>query len=499
MLLRPPMEVDAIYDPIRVSQPLGLMYIASHVRRQLLSVSLLDCFMEGEKNKTLRHSATSYDEFRQEVMKDFNNLTPKQFVEKHDTFDKNGINRRHIVRIGLEDEEIFDRISSESPTHIGISMISTSSHNTVVNLATKIRKRFADIKIMVGGAHATHAYEQILNDAQGSINHCILGDGQKTTVELLRRTTPKSGIAYIDHGTIINLKERSRMDFADFGLIENDFLHRNHLPIPATHTYDTQDRPYFDFMFSRGCEKSCEFCVAGTKNYGFIKSSMETIDTQLSNLVQHGYKEIVIQDDDLLRDKEHFKTILKLLKKHNLYWQDNGGVAIEDINEDIVQAILENNMCRALYIPINPRSRKVTRASKLLTITKNEGKPHLLKKLRKSGIYIYTSCIFGNGHQSSDDIDHEIESYKSLLNEGVVDQVLTFAVSHLPGTDNYRHFSNLIVDQNDWQGYSIFVPHANTYHMNVRQVQEAVVKANQEFNKLQNTAKPWGSAFPKFK
>ncbi len=495
MLVKPPIHADAVFDPIRTTQPLGLWYIGSYLKEKGHDVTILDTVMEGMDNKTMLTSETDYETFSEQKHLDLESLTAEEFVDKYSPHSSGEVSRE-IVRVGLSDGEILERIKEEDPEYVGISVFATCNHTPSIELAKLIKENFPDIKIIAGGSHATDMAEKILRDSDSSIDFCVKGDGQYVLEEIVQGLNPETGVAYLDNGKYVDKGEFRRIKMDEFSMLDSSLLENIVLPMPATHTQDTNGRKYVDVMFSRGCKKRCEYCVAGSKKYGFDPLSLDKVEDQLIELKEAGYEELVLQDDDLLRDKEHFFGVLDLIQKHKLNWQDNGGIAIEDLDEEVIDKIIDNGLCNSLYVPFNPRNYKVNQAAGYAT-SHHHKKIERLKRLRESGIYVYTSGIFGTDVQTKEDVNSEIETYKNIIREGYVDQALVFSVSHLPSTKNHELFGDDIINPDDFLGYSIFVPHAKTGTMSVKDVEVAVVKANQEYNGIQKHARDWGSSFPK--
>lgn len=495
MLIKPPMHADAVFDPIRTTQPLGLWYIGSYLKEKGYDVTILDTVMEGIENKIMLNSTVKYEDFQRQKTKDLENLTAEDFVSIYSPHFANGTVNRQVVRVGLSDEEIIKRIRDEKPDYIGLSFFATCNHNPSIELAKLIKLYFPNIKIIAGGSHATDMSETVLRDSEGSIDFCVKGDGQYVLEDIVNGKIPQNGVAFLYNRELVDMGESRRMRMDEFSRLNPSLLEHIVLPMPATHTQNTQGRKYVDVMFSRGCKKRCEYCVAGSKKYGFDPLILNKVDNQLKILKEASYEELVLQDDDLLRDKQHFFRVLNLIKKHGFKWQDNGGVAIEDLDKEVVDKILENGMCHSLYVPFNPRSYKINQAASFAT-SHYQGNVEQLKKLRDSGIYVYTSGIFGTDVQTQKDVDSEISTYKDLIKNGYIDQALVFAVSHLPATRNGELFRQDIVNPNDYLGYSIFVPHAKTKTMGIRDVEVAVVKANKEYNSVQKQTGAWGKWIP---
>ena len=53
-----------------------------------------------------------------------------------------------------------------------------------------------------------------------------------------------------------------------------------------------------DFMFSKGCFRRCEFCVAGGQEGNHVSSwAIDRVEEQLRLFAANGIAELIIQDD----------------------------------------------------------------------------------------------------------------------------------------------------------------------------------------------------------
>src|SRR5947209_5360758 len=86
--------------------------------------------------------------------------------------------------IGLSMDEIVARIDSRTDI-IGLSCMFSSSWPYDHRLIAKIRERFPEAKIVVGGEHATACADHILETCP-AVDICVLGEGEETLVELVR-------------------------------------------------------------------------------------------------------------------------------------------------------------------------------------------------------------------------------------------------------------------------------------------------------------------------
>lgn len=493
LLVKPFIYTDAVFDPIRASQIIGLWFLGSFLKLLGHKVEILDCVLEGFDQRQLIGSPLNYQEFMARKLMDIRTLTAVVFSRKYNRY---GYARRPMVRTGLTLEQIVDRVRAFAPDVVGISIFASCNHDSAIETARAIKNAFPHIKIVAGGAHATDMAETVLRGSDGSIDICVRGEGFVPFQQIIDGTTPEKGVAYLDsEGHLIEQKEADRIAFSDFPDLDPALYEHVDLPKVAPHTYHNIGK-WTDVMFSRGCDRHCEFCVAGSKCYGYQNLGLKKAEEQLRRLKAAGYQHLVLQDDDLLRNLDFFYGILKLISKYDFSWQDNGGISIEELSPAVGQKIIENGRCAALYVPFNPRAYTVDEAAGR-TVRKYGVNVEGLKQLRAAGIYVYTSGILGLDIHSQENIKNEVAEYTSLIVNGYVDQALTFPVSHLPATRNHLLFAKDIENPGYWLGYSIFVPHAKTQTMSVREVELAVIWANMEYNLVQPQAGAWGSAFPK--
>jgi hypothetical protein len=493
MLVKPFIYTDAVFDPIRASQAIGLWFLGSFLRLLGYTVEILDCVLEGFEQRKLIGSSMSYTEFMAQKLMDIRNLDAAAFNQK---YNPEGYATRPVVRTGLTSEQIIARVRAFNPDIVGISIFASCNHTAAIETAKMIKSTFPHLKIVAGGSHATDMPETVLRDAEGAIDICVRGEGFEPFHQIIEGRIPEIGVAYLDNeGDLIDKGESPRIAFAQFPTLDPELYDHVKLPESAPHTYRSSGK-WTDVMFSRGCMRRCEFCVAGSKDFGYQNLGLAKAEEQLRVLAAAGYRHLILQDDDLLRDSDFFYAVLQLISKYGFSWQDNGGISIEDLSPEVGKKIIENDRCTALYVPFNPRAHTVAEAAGR-TVQKYGVNIEALKQLRAAGIYVYTSGIVGLDIHSRENIESEVAEYKSLISGGYVDQALTFPVSHLPATRNHSLFAGDIEDPAYWLGYSIFVPHARTQTMSVCEVELAVIWANMEYNLVQLQAGAWGSAFPK--
>ncbi|MEW5996688.1 MAG: cobalamin-dependent protein [Candidatus Micrarchaeota archaeon] len=505
VLVKPPLYTCSTFAPIRSAQPLGIWQLGSYLQAKGYEIRIIDSVIEGWENKTYLESGAPFDfrSFLEEKVRFLKGNSPEEFLKKYPVTDQNGSIKRTLVRTGLSADKIVERIRDFNPGWIGISIIATCEHRGAIDLAKRLRREFPEAKIVAGGQHATAMAKTVLKDSEGSIDFVVKGKGELAFEVLLEGRKPDKGLAYMQNGEFVEQEASGPVPLEGIPLLDPGLLSHVHYPLPATHSFGTNGRKYSDWMASFGCHRRCPFCC---NQQPYRHFSLAHVEAQLKLFKEYGYEELILQDDSLLGGprndgKDFFLEVVKLFKKYGMFWHDNGGVEFERLDERVVDSVIRENEksgpgnCTALYVPFNPRYVEDLRAVE----TQAGERPktlELLRRLKNSGIYTFSSGIWGRAGQSVEDMRADIHSCEELLSGGFIDQAIIFGLSYLPETKYWEMFRHLIVDPTDWEGFSIFVPHASTGQATFDEVNRTVLEAYRRLNVLQPHVEPWAYAFP---
>ena len=166
--------------------------------------------------------------------------------------------------------QILKQIENGKPRIVGISCY-TPEYNDVISLARRIKEFDRNIKIIVGGVHATlRSQDFFFNDSP--VDFVVIGEGELTLFELAQAILKGDkdfrniyGIGYYDEekNEYVQTEERPLIHDLDA------------LPFPAYDKVDmkyyTAPNPYavrglflssFYILVGRGCPAQCTFCVS---------------------------------------------------------------------------------------------------------------------------------------------------------------------------------------------------------------------------------------------
>lgn len=87
-----------------------------------------------------------------------------------------------FANMWIEKKQLSDALAKYPSKIFGISAISTN-YGLVKWFVSEIKKLYPDSKVIVGGVLATYSYHIVLKNTKVDI--CVLGEGEKTIVELI--------------------------------------------------------------------------------------------------------------------------------------------------------------------------------------------------------------------------------------------------------------------------------------------------------------------------
>ncbi|MFA5276313.1 MAG: cobalamin-dependent protein, partial [Candidatus Omnitrophota bacterium] len=271
LLFIPP--ADTFKDRIDINPvpPLGLGYLGAVLEDKGIAVKIVDCLIEG------------WDE-RVEISK-------------------------NLLRIGLSFEAIENIIRSYGPDIVGVNNLFTKQRDNAHEIYKIAKSIDKDIITIAGGAHPTVMPELVLADPE--VDYVVLGEGERTIIDLVNFIEGESGISALDG---IGYREDGKIRILPKKKFIEDL---DTLPLPARHllsmekyfglksSHGSRGRKKFSpVITSRGCPAGCTFCSASSVwGKRFRARSAESVIKELKILkAEYGIEEIMFEDDNLTLD-----------------------------------------------------------------------------------------------------------------------------------------------------------------------------------------------------
>jgi len=321
-----------------------------------------------------------------------------------------------------------------------------------------IKNYFPTLKIVVGGPHFTYDYEAALKT--GNVDVVVRGEGDLTLLELVKAfgsanaLSSVSGIAFNDSGKIVATEARAFLqDLDELPFPAYELVEKYKYGGGKAHFGMSKHEKIAEFFTSRGCPIACDFCYAvpmhGRK---YRKNSLGYIEAHLDHLMRWGYEEVIMEDDNLLVDKERAKKIIKSIAKRNLAWTEIGGINItqlltkdrSDVDKEMIDQLKESG-CYRIYLAIESDDPNILRKhGKGVYSFDRDVAVRVAGYLNKAGIEAFGGFMIGFPEQSVHEIRATLD-YAKMLRENGLDYAILFNATPIPGTAFYKAQASNIV------------------------------------------------------
>lgn len=262
----------------------------------------------------------------------------------------------------MQPEDVIQLISQENPDYI-MGEITTSTIAYDYKMLNLIKEKFPNIKILIGGTHATVLSEQVMKDCT-AIDVILRQEYDFTVGEVIKNQTNLAnvkGITWRDENGKINFNpDRPWLEDLDklpmVSKVYEKFLNVN------DYYYAFAQKPMIQIFSSRGCPFHCNFCsypesMSGRK---FRKRSVinfvdeiEYISSQMSYI-----REIFIEDDTFTVDKKRVVEICDEIIKRKLKVKWSCNTRVDTIDFDTMKKMKEAG-CRLLVVGYESGNQKV--------------------------------------------------------------------------------------------------------------------------------------------
>ena len=186
-----------------------------------------------------------------------------------------------------------------------------------------------------------------------------------------------------------------------------------------------------------GCNAFCSYCTIPYARGGLRSKNFDTVIKEVTNLVNNGYKEIVLTGIHTgrygIENNTNLEKLLKeMVKIPNIFRIRLSSIEINEITDGIIELIKNNNiMAKHLHIPLQSGSNKILEKMNRKYDLKFFNKR--IEKIKKEieDISITTDLIVGFPGETEDDFDETINTLKEIK----FTKIHTFPYSKREGTE----------------------------------------------------------------
>lgn len=295
-----------------------------------------------------------------------------------------------------------------------VAMAATT--NTVMltyDLAKVTKEVLPNAKVAVGGPHPTMEPTRTLEECP-EIDYCVISEAEETMLELAQGKKDKDilGISYRDKSgnIIVNANRPLIKDLDTLAFPARDLLPQDKYWTPGVRRY-----PYAIMMTSRGCPYSCTFCSNfRTQGKQFRARSPENVLAEIDHLVkEYGVKEINIIDDNFTFLPKRVKEICDGLieRNYDLELKTGNGIRADRVSLPMLKHMKKAGFYLVAY-GVESGDERI-----LKKMRKGETKDHIrraVKWSKQAGLLTEGFFMFGNEGEGMKEMQETINFAKEL-------------------------------------------------------------------------------------
>ncbi len=358
----------------------------------------------------------------------------------------------HDVRIIEEESEGIDL--EQDCDLVGISCM-TANAPRAYELCQEFRKRGKTV--ILGGVHPTILPYEALQHADS----VVVGEAEGVWETLLEDFRNNS------------LKRKYHNPTPDLGKY-----------VPKKFQQNKKKTPFslVPILTSRGCPYNCDFCCV-TNLFG-KKIRHIPIENVVRDIQESGAKNFMFLDDNIIGNPKYAKALFKALKPLKVKWVGQASVSLLVSDTELLQLAADSG-CKALFFGFESVSEEQLKSMRK-TFKNLEQTENAIKKIKKMGIIIHASIVFGF---DSDTIETFHETVRFLI-KNKISTVSFNVLTPYPGTKIYDDLikENRLITT-DWRYYDHNTVVFKPKNMTPYELQVGKINARKQFYRMSSVLK----------
>ncbi len=348
-------------------------------------------------------------------------------------------------------DDRMETIPFDEPTHAVALTVETYTARRVYQIASEYRKR--GVPVILGGFHVTLLPEE----AELYADAIVIGEAESIWAEV---------IDDLRHGTLKKRYQGQQTDLSQVRVDRSVFQGKRYLPIGLIET-------------GRGCRFPCEFCAVQTfYQRRYRRRDIDQVFNELEQIKQ-GKKLFFFVDDNFAGSLKGGSEILPTLAQAKVRWITQ--MSIDAAHDESFVQEMARAGCRGVLIGFESLNEDNLKQMNKRVNTMGGSFSHALANLRKYGIGVFGTFVFGYDHDTP-------SSFSEAVNFAREESMYVAAFNHMmpwPGTPFYHRLvqeKRMIFDR--WWLDENYRYNRLTYqptHLTPRQVEEGCLKARKDF------------------
>lgn len=363
-----------------------------------------------------------------------------------------------------EREELLSGIIYQSPSVIGISVM-TEAYYRAASLTKLIRQKLHDkSKIIWGGYHPTFIPDECLR--RGLADIVVRGEGEEAMLQIVKVLLNQKAELSLTEIPGISYKENGKVFHNSPALLRIKNL--NELPVP--------DRKFVcldhyknagTLISSRGCVARCQFCAAGAMGRMVMRDA-DNVYKEIEILDQkHNLKYMFFVDNTFTTNKKRTMEIFDLIKKHNLNVYSKIESRVSQVDEEYIKFLAGANVFVIQFGIETGNAAIMQDIRKNITLDQVEA---IVELCLKHSIQVTTYFIVGHPNDTPVTVIETIDFAKKIRRIGA--RVELGILTPFPGTEIFNRRDELNVEITDWnyENWNLYTPVMRTKYLSIKDI-----------------------------
>ncbi len=359
--------------------------------------------------------------------------------------------KEHTVKI--IEEEYAEIDFDEDCDLVGISCMTSNAHRAYY-VAGEFRKRGRTV--VIGGVHPTILPDEV----QQFADSVVIGEAEGVWEKLLDD---------FSHNRLQKRYHKSQPDITkhvvkNFANLKSKRLF-NIIPI----------------MTTRGCPYNCEFC--SVSNLFGTKVRHVPIENVILDIKESKAKNFIFLDDNIIGNPKYAKALFKAITPLKIHWIGQASISFAKDTE--LMQLAAKSGCKKLFFGLETVCESELKKYKK-TFNDITGLEEAIKKIKKMGILIHASMIFGFDSDTKDTFKDTL----SFLLRNKVSTVSFNVLTPYPGT---RTFENMQKEgrllTTEWKYYDHNTVVFKPKNMSPVELQEGKTSTRKKFYEISSVVK----------
>lgn len=321
----------------------------------------------------------------------------------------------------ISPEDVSKEINPKGFTHeanlfVGITT-TTASYQAALATARAFKSLAPACTVVLGGHHASADAETILRNHRDLVDFIIVGEGEKSLVELLTKLPNVSsipGLAFLHDGKFFQNPSLAFLTQQELDMLPITFQGEALFGTPGKFDHVT-------YVSARGCPLKCAFCSVA--NEKIRAKSVPQVVEDIRQLVDMGFSRIAIEDNFFAHSPARtieLCTALAVLRKEGLEFSWDCQTRVESMAREEIVPLFADAGCEAVYLGVESLNcdhllylNKTRKPEKYLDLLFNVVVPELLD----SPVDCYINLQFGLPGETN---RHNKHTFAALRKSGAI-------------------------------------------------------------------------------